>query len=186
MTARRVAVLGAVAAAATIAAVVLALTGGKGNPAVAHVGAHPIRRDQLAAAVDHFRRQAEAEGTPFPKDGTARFNSLRNRLLGVLVYREELEQAAARLGVHVTNLEVVKRLNLAGGEEGDAGKDPFTYGSVRAQILYERIYAAVTSKVTGSNSAQLSARRNAAMGRFLDRLRRETQVRYEPGYAPGP
>ena len=32
----------------------------------------------------------------------------------------------------------------------------------------------------------LVARKNAAMSRYIDRLRRETQVRYEPGYAPGP
>ena len=58
--------------------------------------------------------------------------------------------------------------------------------SVKAQLQYEGIYAKVASRVTASSSAQLSARRNEAMSRYLDKLRRETQVRYEPGYSPGP
>ena len=33
---------------------------------------------------------------------------------------------------------------------------------------------------------ELSARRNQAMAAFLARLKRETKVRYEPGYEPGP
>ncbi len=110
---------------------------------------------------------------------------MRNRLLGVLVYRTELSQAAARLGVRVTNVQVLRRLN-GSGEPGEGSSDRFQYDSVKAQLQYEGIYAKVTSRVTASSSAQLSARRNEAMSRYLDRLRRETQVRYEPGYSPGP
>jgi hypothetical protein len=40
--------------------------------------------------------------------------------------------------------------------------------------------------VQGSDQAELSARRNAKWTDFLARLQRETKVRYEPGYEPGP
>jgi hypothetical protein len=185
MTVRRVAVLALLPAGVAIAAVVLLLTRGSGNPAVAHVAGRPITRDQLAKAVDHFRMRAKAEGTPFPKDGTARFTTVRNRILGVLVYREELEQAAASLGIRVTSLQVLHRGNLGVSEPEERG-DSFDYGSARSQLLYERIYAKVTSKVSAPNSVELSARRNAAMSRYIARLKRKTRVRYEPGYAPGP
>jgi transposase len=39
--------------------------------------------------------------------------------------------------------------------------------------------------VKARTQAELSARKNATMKRFVDRLQRETKVRYEPGYAPG-
>jgi hypothetical protein len=106
MTRARVAVV-ALLAAGGIAAGLLLSGGGNSNPAVAHVGGESITRDQLDATVDHFRRTAESEGTPFPDEKSARFRTIRNRLLGVLVYRTELAQAARRLGVHVANIQVL-------------------------------------------------------------------------------
>jgi outer membrane murein-binding lipoprotein Lpp len=166
----------------------LLLRGGHSNPVVAHVAAETITRDQLEAAVDHFRKDAKQEGTPFPDEYTARFRAFRNRLLGVLVYRVELSQAARRLGVSVSRAQVLRRLNGSSqsGEGSEQGSDQFEYDTVKAQMLYERIYAGVTRHITAPTTAQLSARKNAAMKRYVDRLERETQVRYEPGYAPGP
>jgi hypothetical protein len=176
----------ALLAAGGIAAGLLLSGGGNSNPAVAHVGGESITRDQLDATVDHFRKTAESEGTPFPDEKSARFRTIRNRLLGVLVYRTELAQAARRLGVHVANIQVLRRMGPnAGGEEGSS-TDRFQYETVRAQLLYERIYAKVTRGISAPTTAELAARKNTAMKRYIDRLERETQVRYEPGYAPGP
>jgi hypothetical protein len=182
----RLAAVAVLAAAGVVAG--LLLSGGHSNPAVAHVGGEAITRDQLDTAVDHFRNQAKKEGTPFPSDNSARFRAIRNRLLGVLVYQTELSQAARRLGVGVTNIQVLRRLNGAKepGEGGDQSSDQFEYDTVKAQMLYERIYAEVTRGVRARTTVELAARRNAAMTRYIDRLKRETQVRYEPGYAPGP
>ena len=105
MNVRRAAALGVVLAAA-IVTLVLLRGGGHSNPAVAHVGGQSITRDQLAEVADHFRVEARREGKPFPDENSARFRTLRNRLLGVLVYRTELSQAAARLGVRVTPTQV--------------------------------------------------------------------------------
>jgi SurA N-terminal domain len=180
---RRAAAL-AVVLGAVLAAVLLR-SGGDGNPTVATVTGEPITRKQLDAVVDHFRLEAEGEGKQFPDEGSAAFDRLRNRLLGLLVYRTELRQAAARLGVRVTPVEVVRRLQ-GSAEPGEAARDSFEYGSVEAQILYERIFERVTRGVTAPNQAELAARRNQAMSRYVARLERETKVRYEPGYAPGP
>lgn len=179
MTRRRALVLCVVAAGAIVA--LLLLRGGDhSNPPVAHVGGQAITRDALAALVDHFRRQAQAEGTPFPADGSARFRAVRSTLLGLLVYRAELEQAAARLGVTVTRLQVLGRLQHGSGDPAEQARDRFDYDTARAQLLYEGIYTKVTRGV------EPAARRNRAMSRYLARLKRDTKVRYEPGYLPGP
>jgi hypothetical protein len=166
----------------------LLLRGGHSNPPVAHVGGEAITRDQLQTAVDHFRQEAKREGTPFPDENTARFRALRNRFLGLLVFRAELSQAARRLGLGISNIQVLRRLNGAKkpGEGDKQESDRFQYDTVKSQMLYERIYAEVTHGISATTTAELAARRNAAMKRYIDRLKRETQVRYEPGYAPGP
>jgi SurA N-terminal domain len=187
MTRNRLLVIGGLAAAGLVAGLLLVFLGGDSNPPVAHVAGETISRDQLDVAVEHFRNEAKSEGTPFPDESSDRFRAIRNRLLGVLVYRAELAEAAKRLGVRLTNVEVLRRMNAgSGGEEDAQSSDRFQYDTVKAQMLYERIYATVTRSVTAPTTAQLAARRNAAMKRYIDRLERETQVRYEPGYAPGP
>jgi hypothetical protein len=176
------------AAAAALALALLAgCGGGGGSQVVAHVGGQPIGQKQLDALVAHFRTEAQREGKPFPKEGTKAFERLRNQLLSLLVYRTELRQAAKRLGVEIDQSEVTKRLAPTGGgeQEGDPGGDTFARESVEAQLLTEGIFAKVTSGVGGKDKAERSARRNRKMAGFLARLQRETQVRYEPGFAPG-
>ena len=170
-----------------VALMLLAGCGGGGSTTVAHVGGDTITKQQLDALVEHFRREYRQEGKEFPADGTKAFVQLRNQLLGLLVYRTELQQAADRLGVKVSSDEVSSRLAAApgGGEEGDANGDTFARDSTEAELLREGIAAVVTRGVTGKTLTERSARRNAKLYAFLARLQRETKVRYEPGYAPG-
>jgi hypothetical protein len=186
VTRNRLVVIGALTATGLVTGLLLVFLGGDSNPAVAHVGGEAITRDRLELAVDHFRNEAQKEGTEFPHEGSARFRASRNRVLGVLVYRTELAQAARRLGINVTNVEVLRRLNGNSGGEEEQSTDRFEFDTVKAQLLYERIYAKVTRKISGATIPERVARKNAAMKRYLDRLERETKVRYEPGYAPGP
>ena len=173
-------------ALAALTAVLLVGCGGNGNPTVAKVGGESITQKQLDAVVAHFRSEAQREGKSFPDEKSAGFKQLRNRLLGLLVYRTELRQAAERLGVKVTDSEISKRLvTPAGGEQEDSSGDTFPRDSVASQILYERIFDRVTREVKAPAQAELSARRNKAMADFVARLQRETQVNYEPGFAPG-
>lgn len=161
--------------------------GGDGGEAVAHVGGDAITKSRLDAVVDHFRAEAQREGKPFPEEGTTAFEQARNQLLGLLVYRMELKQAAERLGVTVTESEIAERLPPQGsGEEQEpASGDTYAHDAVEAQLLLERISARITRGVGGATAAERSARRNRKLAAFLSRLRRETKVRYEPGYAPG-
>jgi hypothetical protein len=173
-------------ALATLAVVFLTGCGGNGNPTVAKVGSESITQKQLDAVVAHFRAEAQREGKSFPDQKSAGFTQLRNRLLGLLVYRAELRQAADRLGLKVTDSEISKRLlTSAGGEQEGSSGDTFPRDSVASQILYERIFDRVTREVKAPTLAELSARRNKAMADFVARLQRETQVSYEPGFAPG-
>jgi hypothetical protein len=177
----------AVIALAALTAVLLVGCGGNGNPTVAKVGGESITQKQLDAVVAHFRSEAQREGKSFPDEKNAGFKQLRNRLLGLLVYRAELSQAADRFGLTVTDSEISKRLvTPASGEQEGSSGDTFPRDSVASQILYERIFDRVTRNVQAPTQAELSARRNKAMADFVARLQRETKVRYEPGFAPGP
>jgi SurA N-terminal domain len=162
--------------------------GSGGDRAVAHVGGEPITQKQLDDVVDHFRAETEHEGSSYPKEGTSEFERLRNQLLGLLVYRVELRQAARRLGVEADPNKITKRLAAAesgGEEEGGSPGDTFARDSVEAQLLIEGIYAKVTRGVTGATATETIARTNHRWTAFLKRLRKQTEVRYEPGYGPG-
>src|SRR3954454_18043491 len=114
-------------AVAALCLALLAGCGGGGDKTVAEVGVRPVTQQQLDALVAHFRREAKQEGNEFPGDGTKAFVQLRNRLLGLLVYREELKQAAERLGVKVSQDELAQRLKAVPGAEteGDPNGDTF-------------------------------------------------------------
>jgi len=177
-----------VLALAALCLALLAGCGGKSDKTVAEVGRQRVTQQQLDALVAHFRREAQQEGKDFPEEGSRGFVELRNQLLGLLVYRTELQQAADRLGVKVNEDEVRKRLTTAppgGEEEGDANGDTYARDAVEAELLREGIAAKVTRHVTGKTLAERSASRNAALSAYLAKLQRETKVRYEPGYAPG-
>jgi hypothetical protein len=170
-----------------LACAVLAGCGGGSDQAVAHVGSEAVTQKQLDAVVAHFQDEARREGNSFPAEGSAAFRRLRNQLLKLIVYRTELEQAARRLGVTVSDDDVSRRLPPAqdGGEGSELPGDTFPRDTVRAQLLYEGIFRRVTRDVKARTPAELSARRNRAMAEYVSRLQRETKVRYEPGFALG-
>jgi hypothetical protein len=174
-------------ALAALCVALLAGCGGGGSKTVADVGGRQLTQQQLDALVQHFRREAQVEGKDFPRQGTRGFVQLRNQLLGLLVYRVELQEAADRLGVKVNQDELNARLaaSQSGAEEGDANGDTYARDAIESELLKEGIAAKVTRGVTGKTLAERSARRNEKLAAYLARLQRETKVRYEPGYAPG-
>src|SRR3954471_8938610 len=96
-------------ALAALLIALLAGCGGGGDKTVAEGGGQKVTQQQLDALVQHFRREAQAEGKDFPAEGTRTFVQLRDQLLGLLVYRAELKQGADRLRLPGTG---------AGGEFG--------------------------------------------------------------------
>jgi hypothetical protein len=165
-------------AASAVCLTLLAGCGGGGDKTVASVGGDEITTEQLDALVEHFRAEARLEGKSFPEDGSAQLEKVRNQLLGLLVYRTELKQAAERLGVQIRESEIARRLPT-GEQEGDTRGDTFAHDSVEAQLREERLFARVTQ---GEMSA---SERNGTWADFLAGLQHETKVRYEPGYGPG-
>src|SRR3954454_5332250 len=175
-------------ALAAVGVALLTGCGGGGHKTVADVGNQQITQQQLDALVQHFRHEAQLEGKDFPQDGTKGFVALRNQLLGLLVYRAELQQAADRLGVKVEQDALNQRLAAAqnGGEqEGDSNGDTYNRDSIESELLKEGIAAKVTRDVSGKTAAERAARRNQALAAYLARLQRQTKGRYEPGLAPG-
>jgi len=168
--------------------------GEKAQRPVAFVGDTAILGEQFDAAVDQLRadRRRKGESEEFPEPGTVGYRHLRDSVLGLLVFRAELRQAAQRLGIQVRDGEVERLIDAGGGAPGEAeggslgaAAREIARDSVRAQLLYQRIYEEVTSSVTAPTAAELSARRRAAMARFITRMKNTARVRYEPGYAPG-
>jgi hypothetical protein len=146
---------------------------GSSDSAVARVDGTTITRNDLDAAVDHFRQEADAEGRPFPSDGTAAFRTVERQALALLVYRAELVRSAQRLGVPVTEAEVTSRMSVS-GEESE-GSTVFARNTVEAQVAYEHIY----SKVTSNTAA---AKKGAAMKRWLEEMADDYEVSYEAGF----
>jgi SurA N-terminal domain len=204
---RRGLVVGAVVAAAIAIAVAAALSRSvsTGSDAVATIGGERVTRNQLDLMVEHFHEEADREGRPFPKDGTAAFRVVERRALALLLYRLRLEVAAARIGVRVSATAVQQQVAQAtsGEQEGATirakAEAAFTRGTVRAQLLTQRVFARVTAGVGVTRSdvrayyrthraiygrtpfrrlaapirqQLLATRRNAAMGRWLARAQR--------------
>lgn len=147
------------------------------SKAVAHVGRAAITREHLDETVDHFKEEAEKEGREFPERGSARYRTVERQALGLMVYRAELVQTAARLGAPVTDAEVEERTKAAGGEAEEKEAGRFAGDTIRAQLAYEHLYRKVTSSVPAQ-------RRGAAMARFLFKMKRGYRVSYEPGFRP--
>ena len=121
--------------------------------------------------VGHFRDEARREGKSFPDEGSPAFRRTRNQLLKLLIYRTELEQAARRLGVTVSDDDVSRRMPAAqnGGEETELSGDTFPRETVRAQLLFEGIFRRVTRNVKAPTRTELSARRRSSRQQSIAR-----------------
>ena len=161
----------------------------KAQRPVAFVGDTAISGKQFDAALGQLRadRRRKGESEEFPEPGTVGYRHLRDSVLGLLVFRAELRQAAERLGIQVTDDEVDRLIEAGGGAPGEgeggslgASAREIAQESLRAQLLYQRIYEQVTSSVTAPTAAQLSARRRAAMARFITRMKNTAQCGTSP------
>jgi hypothetical protein len=162
-----------VAPLAAALAVAAAGCGGSHHDVVANVGATSITREQLDETVDHFGEEAAREGKPFVADA-----AVRRHLLGLLVYRAQVEQGATALGITLSHDAIEERLKSGGdGDEGDKGDDAFAESSVRAQLLEEAVYRKLARRVHLSDPQAAQAARNAALEQWLAALPKRYPVR---------
>jgi hypothetical protein len=185
-----------------VAAALLAGCGG-GNKVLARVGDQEVTQQQVDDGLEYLEYEAKLEGRSFPEKGSAAREEAERDLADLLVRRARFEVEAERLGIGVSLVEVRARL---GGEESSAKPPPgiaFHEATVRAAILFGRLYERVTRNVTVSaaevrafyhrhrkaypqpfsqvevtlRSQLLSARRNAAIRRWERKIESELPVR---------
>jgi foldase protein PrsA len=141
--------------------------GGTKVPAddVALVGKTPITKAQLAGLMAGAKRNYKARKQPFPKVGTSGYDDLQNRAVAYLVEEAELQQKAATLGITVkpkdvdTRLKELKQQYFQGNQKeyekqlkAQGLTEPQLRQDLFAQILSEKIYTKVTSKVKVTNA----------------------------------
>jgi hypothetical protein len=135
------------------AAAVLVLAGCGATEVAATVDGRTISAGRVEAILEHAGEEYGREGKHFPAPGTGAYRLLSDQALDLLVYRAELEQSAAQLGVTVADDEVEARLQGReddAGEEGEAGgKDDerIREEAVRSSLLYRRIYDRVADGI---------------------------------------
>jgi hypothetical protein len=107
-----------------------------------------------------LRDEARHEGRVFPRKGTAAYKAFERQALDLLVYHEELRQAAAGLGIRVPDAEIERLLRgrssgnreadqqpVEQDEEEDASGGPYAEETFRSELLYRRVYGQVTGSV---------------------------------------
>jgi hypothetical protein len=175
------------------------------NETVAHVGDTTISKEDVERTVEHYQEEFQREGREFPEEGSPAFEQLERTSLGLLVFREQLEQAADDFGVELPEQEVERRVERARAAEGETEEEEegadFFEGAVRTQMIREavarRLFADVTVSEAEVRAAArtrgrpanavfrrelLQERRNAALARWVKDARRKIPVEYEPGW----
>ena len=130
--------------------VLLALTAGcGGDETVARVNDREVSEADVERVFEHFEEEAAREGRELPEEGSAAQHNLERNVLGLIVFRLQLEEAAAKLGIELDEDEIEARVHDAeeaeGGEEeeGEEAKAAEAYfeNAVTIQLLRERAAA---------------------------------------------
>jgi SurA-like protein len=115
------------------------------NETVAHVGDEAISKEDVERTVEHYEEEFAREGREFPERDSPAYEQLERTALGLLVFREQLEQAAQESGIELSKDEVERRVERAREAEGETGgKDEqegeaFFEGVVRTQLIREAV-----------------------------------------------
>jgi hypothetical protein len=177
------------------------------NETVAHVGDATISKEDVERTVEHYQEEFAREGREFPNEESPAFAQLQRTALGLLVFREQLEQAADDFRIELSEDEVERRVERARKAEGETeekeeGGADFFEGGVRTQMIREavarRLYPSLTvseaevraaahTRGRPANAALrrelLQERRNAALAEWVADAR-TIPVEYEEGWAP--
>jgi foldase protein PrsA len=157
---------------ALIAALALAACGGGGTSsadvpdgAVAVVGDKTVTKEEFDKLIEQQKKSAEAQKQDFPAPGTAEYEALKATVVKGLVEQKEWELEGEAMGVEVTDQEIETELDKLKQQyfQGDEQKysaelakqgltDEDVRNELRTRILTNKIYEAVTKKVTVSDA----------------------------------
>ena len=157
---------------ALIAVLALAACGGGGTSsadvpegAVAVVGDKTVTKEEFDQLIEQQKKSAEAQKQDFPAPGTAQYEALKATLVKGLVEQKEWELEGEAMGVQVTDQEIETELDKLKQQyfKGDEQKysaelakqgltDEDVRNELRTRILTNKIYEAVTKKVTVSDA----------------------------------
>jgi parvulin-like peptidyl-prolyl isomerase len=157
---------------ALIAALALAACGGGGassadvpDGAVAVVGDKTVTKEEFDKLIEQQKKSAEAQKQDFPEPGTAEYEALKATVVKGLVEQKEWELEGESMGVKVTDQEIETELDKLKQQyfQGDEQKysaelakqgltDADVRNELRTRILTNKIYEAVTKKVTVSDA----------------------------------
>jgi foldase protein PrsA len=157
---------------ALIAALALAACGGGGTSsadvpdgAVAVVGDKTVTKEEFDKLIEQQKKSAEAQKQDFPEPGTVEYEALKATVVKGLVEQKEWELEGESMGVKVTDQEIETELDKLKQQyfQGDEQKysaelakqgltDADVRNELRTRILTNKIYEAVTKKVTVSDA----------------------------------
>jgi len=157
---------------ALIAALTLVACGGGGTSsadvpegAVAVVGDKTVTKEEFDQLIEQQKKSAEAQKQDFPEPGTPEYEAVKATVVKGLVDQKEWELEAEAMGIQVTDQEIETQLNQAKEQNGltdeqkyqaELAKAGITDAQVRDQvrfrILTNKIFEAVTKKVTVSDA----------------------------------
>jgi foldase protein PrsA len=157
---------------ALIAALTLVACGGGGTSsadvpegAVAVVGDKTVTKEEFDQLIEQQKKSAEAQKQDFPAPGTTEYEALKATVVKGLVEQKEWELEGESMGIEVTDQEIETQLNQAKEQNGltdeqkyqaELAKAGITDAQVRDQvrlrILTNKIFEAVTKKVTVSDA----------------------------------
>ncbi len=133
--------------------------------AIAVVGDKTVTKEQYDQLIEQQKASAEAQKQDFPEPGTAEYEALKATVVKGLVEQKEWELEGESMGIKVTDEEVeteldkLKQQYFQGDEEkynAELAKQNLTDEDVRnelrTRILTNKIYEAVTKKVTVSDA----------------------------------
>jgi parvulin-like peptidyl-prolyl isomerase len=128
--------------------------------AIAVVGDTEIPKSEFDRLIKAAEESYKAQGQEFPTTGSPEYNDLKDSIVRGLVDRVEFGLEAEEMGIEVTDADVEKRLDELKQQffQGDEEKyrkeiakqdltDERVRDEIRARLISEKLYEAVTSKV---------------------------------------
>jgi parvulin-like peptidyl-prolyl isomerase len=160
-------------------AVLVSGCGGGGGAAetaaddVATVGDVHVSRARFDDTIARFRASMAAQKQKFPKEGTTEYEALKSQAMWLLVLEAAREREANKLGIEVTDQEIVARIDALKKGEPFNGKEAKFQAELEKQGITEaelrQLYKAiiVSEKLTPHITEDLSVSDDAVHDYFV-------------------